>query len=101
MDKRRATYDLARIRAAFVTPERLSATMTAFRDARALGFGPAGIVGVIQSMRRAHFYKSMTSHTDARVWQDVYHVPVGELVLYVKFTEDRLTAFRLLSFKER
>jgi len=26
-------------------------------------------------MRRVYFYKSMTSHADAAVWQDVYHVP--------------------------
>jgi hypothetical protein len=36
-----------------------------------------------------------------REWQDVYHVPYGGLVLYVKFVADVVTEFRLLSFKEK
>jgi motility quorum-sensing regulator/GCU-specific mRNA interferase toxin len=59
------------------------------------------IVAVLQSMKREHFYKSMTAYRDSRVWQDVYHVPWGEDVIYVKFTADAVTAFRVLSFKEK
>ena len=43
----------------------------------------------------------MTSHADARLWQDVYHVPSRVGVLYVKFTADVITEFLLLSFKEK
>jgi motility quorum-sensing regulator / GCU-specific mRNA interferase toxin len=43
----------------------------------------------------------MTSIYDHRVWQDVYHVPHRGLTLYVKFTADAVTEFRLLSFKEK
>ncbi len=52
-------------------------------------------------MSRTHFYKSMTSHADHRVWQDVYHIPSAIGVLYVKFTADAVTDFKLLSFKEK
>jgi motility quorum-sensing regulator/GCU-specific mRNA interferase toxin len=52
-------------------------------------------------MRRAHFYKSMTSYRDHRIWQDVYHVPSEVGTLYVKFTADVVTAFLLLSFKRK
>jgi motility quorum-sensing regulator/GCU-specific mRNA interferase toxin len=45
--------------------------------------------------------KSMTAYSDHRVWQDVYHVPSPIGVLYVKFTADVVTAFLLLSFKEK
>gem|GEM_PF-4906134 len=38
-------------------------------------FDDQEIIAVIQTMRRVYFYKSMTSHADAAVWQDVYHVP--------------------------
>ena len=48
-----------------------------------------------------HFYKSMTSYGDHRVWQDVYHVPSEAGMLYVKFTADVVTEFLLLSFKEK
>ena len=43
----------------------------------------------------------MTSYEDHRVWQDVYHVPSIAGVLYVKFRNDAVTEFKLLSFKEK
>ncbi len=52
-------------------------------------------------MERRHFFKSMTSYRDNRVWQDVYHVPSKAGLLYVKFTADAVTEFVLLSFKEK
>lgn len=58
------------------------------------------MVDVVQSMRRNHFYKSMTSHADHRVWQDVYRVPWSGLVLYVKLTVDDLGRL-ILSMKEK
>lgn len=30
----------------------------------------------------------MTSFADHTIWQDVYHVPYDDTVLYVKFTVD-------------
>ena len=45
--------------------------------------------------------KSMTALADHTQWQDVYHVPWGDLLLYVKFTDDLITEFLLLSFKEK
>lgn len=101
MEKRNPTYDLDAFKIAFSKVERLNVTGTALRTAAALGCGRAEMVETIQSMRRAHFFKSMTSHGDATVWQDVYHVPRGEVVIYLKFTADTVTEFRLLSFKER
>jgi motility quorum-sensing regulator/GCU-specific mRNA interferase toxin len=47
------------------------------------------------------FYKSMTTFADPRLWQDVYHVPSGSHILYVKFQADVVTQFSLVSFKER
>jgi len=43
----------------------------------------------------------MTSYSDHRVWQDVYHVPSTYGLLYVKFTADAVSEFLLLSFKEK
>ena len=99
VEKRRPTYDLKAIQAAFATAASLKATGSAVRDATALGFGSAKIVDIIQSMQDAHFYKSMTAYADHRVWQDVYHVPSEAGTLYVKFTADAVTGFLLLSFK--
>jgi len=47
------------------------------------------------------FYKSMTTFADNALWQDVYHASVEGLVLYIKIQRDKLTAFRLVSFKEK
>ena len=100
-DKRKPTYDLKAFKAAFVDPDKLNATVTAAKSAAALGFGRTDIVATIQTMERPHFYKSMTSFEDHRIWQDVYHVPSSVGLLYVKFTADLVTEFLLLSFKEK
>ena len=100
-EKRKPTYDLDAFKATFATIEGLAVTGTALRSAAALGFGRAEIVDKIQTMQRGHFYKSMTTYADFRLWQDVYHVPSPVGMLYVKFTADAITEFLLLSFKEK
>ena len=47
------------------------------------------------------FYKSMTTFSDHRVWQDVYHVLARGMVLYVKFQANVITEFTVVSFKEK
>ena len=76
-------------------------TKTAQRTALKLGFDDEGIDEVISTMELKHFYKSMTSYFDHRIWQDVYHVPYGNLILYIKFTQNVVSEFTLLSFKEK
>ncbi len=50
------------------------ATSSAFTGALELGINDlAGMCAVIMTLTSAHFYKSMTTHADHRIWQDVYH----------------------------
>lgn len=100
-EKKKPTYDLASFKAAFSTADTLQLTFTAARDAANLGYGKPEIVAALQTMQSVHFYKSMTSHADYQVWQDIYHVPSDAGVLYIKFTADTVTLFKLLSFKEK
>jgi motility quorum-sensing regulator/GCU-specific mRNA interferase toxin len=100
-EKQKPTYDMDAIKAVFSTARRLHVTGTALKSAASLGFGRSEIVATIQSIERAHFYKSMTSFADHRVWQDVYTVPSEVGPLYIKFTADVVTEFLLLSFKEK
>lgn len=100
-EKRKPTYDIEAVKAIFSTVETLNVTGSALRGAASLGFGRSEIVAAIQTIERRHFYKSMTSFSDHRLWQDVYHVPSQQGVLYVKFTADAVTEFLLLSFKEK
>lgn len=100
-EKKRPTYDLEAFKAAFSSIEALRMTFTAANDAANLGFGKPEIVSTLQTMRQSQFYKSMTSKADYKVWQDVYYVPSRVGILYVKFTADTVTLFKLLSFKEK
>jgi len=71
------------------------------RDAVSLGFDRSGIVDTIGMIEPRMFYKSMTTFSDHRVWQDVYHVPARGMVLYVKFQANVITEFTVVSFKEK
>ncbi len=101
MDKKKPTYNLDAFKQAFSTVMALNITSTAIQDAFALGFGKKEILATLQTMTQAHFHKSMTSHVDHRIWQDVYYVPSEVGFLYIKFTADTVTLFKLLSFKEK
>jgi len=81
--------------------ETLAITISAKRDAIALGFDRGGIVQTINSIERAMFYKSMTTLKDHRLWLDVYHVLSQGLTLYIKFPADVKTEFLVVSFKEK
>lgn len=101
MEKRRPTYDLEAIRTVLGSPATLAMTSTALRDAIGLGFDRRAVADTILSIDRKMFLKSMTTFSDHRVWQDVYHVPADEMVIYVKFQADIVTEFRVMSFKEK
>ena len=96
MEKFTPTYNLEEFK-----KSDFKVTVTADKTARELGFNRNGIKEVISSMERKHFYKSMTSYANHKIWQDVYHVPFEDLVLYVKFTQNVISEFTLLSFKEK
>jgi motility quorum-sensing regulator/GCU-specific mRNA interferase toxin len=100
MEKRRPTYDLDAIKAAIGSAETLAIARSAFSDALSLEFNRAGIGELVQSLQRSMFYNSMTTYTDYRTWQDVYHVPADGLLLYLKFQADVVTEFRVMSFED-
>ena len=74
-------------------------TDSARSGATAMGLDRDGMLAVVTMLVPADFYKSMTTHADHRIWQDVYHTrtPRGEAV-YLKLTviDDVL----IVSFKE-
>ena len=100
MEKRTPTYDLAGFRKEFSSVRALRMTRTAQNTTLLLGMTLQDVVQVVQCMTRGHFYKSMTSHGDHRIWQDVYRVPWASLVLYVKLTVDDRGRL-ILSMKEK
>jgi len=73
-------------------------TKTALVGSAALGFDALAIVEVVKTLAPADFYKSMTTHDDHTVWQDVYRpiTQAGEVYLKLTVVEDVL----VVSFKE-
>ena len=73
-------------------------TRAAREGASALGLSFDDMLGVVMALTSADFYKSMTSHADHTVWQDVYRpsTPVGEVYLKLTVIDDLL----IVSFKE-
>ena len=100
MEKRKPTYDLSSIKAEFSTVEGLRMTVSARSGAFAIGLTLQGVVILIQTITREHFYKSMTSYADHTIWQYVYQVPHEKIVLYVKFTVD-IEGHLVISLKEK
>jgi motility quorum-sensing regulator/GCU-specific mRNA interferase toxin len=75
-------------------------TLTALNNARLMGLsGPEALLVVI-SLSNRHFHKSMSTKSDYRVWQDVYHAPCPNgKVAYIKLS---LQAGALvIQFKEK
>ncbi len=85
---------------ALVERGEVRATASAFAGARALGINNlSGLCEVVMSLTAANFHKSMTTHADHRIWQDVYRVrTTGGAEIYLKLTviDDVL----IVSFKE-
>jgi motility quorum-sensing regulator / GCU-specific mRNA interferase toxin len=100
LEKSRPTHDLRRVKEVLANAASLAITTSALQDATALGYDREAIAEVVSGMTGSMFRKSMTTYADHRAWQDVYHVPVDGLLLYVKVGADAVTAFRLVSFKE-
>ena len=81
-----------------VSDGRVRTTRVAREGAVALGFDFNGMLEVVLRLTHADFYKSMTTHADHRVWQDVYRPMTGAGEVYLKLTviDDVL----IVSFKE-
>jgi len=98
MEKKTPHYKLAQAQA-LVAQGAYRATMSARAGAAALGLGVDEMLAVVLALTRADFDKSMTTHADHTVWQDVYkpNSTVGPVYLKLTVIDDVL----IVSFKER
>ena len=85
---------------ALVEAGKVKATASAYIGAAELGIDDlSGMCAVVMALRPTHFYKSMTTHADHRIWQDVYHARMTsghEVYLKLTIIDDVL----IVSFKE-
>lgn len=83
--------------------EQVRATNVARIGAAALDLDFEGMVAVLESLTSDDFYKSMTTHTDHKIWQDVYRPRLatsdGAIDLYIKLTV--VGDVLIVSFKEQ
>jgi len=103
MEKRVAHHRLTDIQAQMVSVESMLLTLSAKQGIRKAGMAMEEALAVIQGLTGNDFWKSMTTHADHRVWQDVYHALWNGIPLYVKFQrhDDARRLYYLVSFKER
>ncbi len=73
-------------------------TASAVAGGELVGFDSAAIIDVVMTLTPADFYKSMTTHADHKIWQDVYRPTTSAGDVYLKLTviDDLL----IVSFKE-
>jgi motility quorum-sensing regulator/GCU-specific mRNA interferase toxin len=99
MEKATPHYKLPTVKT-LVKAGAVRATASAFSGARGLGVNDlAGMCAVVLALTPADFHKSMTTHADHRIWQDVYHgKTAGGDDVYLKLTV--IDGVLIVSFKE-
>jgi motility quorum-sensing regulator / GCU-specific mRNA interferase toxin len=97
MEKPRPHCKLTVVKA-LVVAGKVRATHSARLGASALGMEFSDVLAVVMALTPADFYKSMTTHSDHTVWQDVYRPSTDAGDVYLKLTvmDDVL----IVSFKE-
>lgn len=101
MEKRRPNYLLSDVLAVVAAIRVDAFTRTALHGAWDLGLTSEGAVAVVLGLRQTNFYKSMTTHADHRIWQDVYHADLKSgLRVYIKLTL-RENGIVVIQFKEK
>lgn len=97
MEKKTPHCKLTTIKA-LVSAGKVRATRSARFGATELGFELLDMLSVVLSLAPTDFYKSMTTHADHAIWQDVYRprTRAGDVYLKLTVIDDVL----IVSFKE-
>ncbi|MEE4622757.1 type II toxin-antitoxin system MqsR family toxin [Pseudomonas alliivorans] len=97
MEKRTPHCKLTVVRS-LIEAGKVRSTCSALMGGAALGFDFDEIVAIAGALVPSDFYKSMTTHADHRIWQDVYRCKTvaGEIYLKLTVIDDVL----IVSFKE-
>ncbi|MBK6999445.1 MAG: type II toxin-antitoxin system MqsR family toxin [Rhodoferax sp.] len=100
MEKSIAHYPLDEIKERVLVHGLRAFTQTASDNARLMGLDRVAAVSVVLGLKREMLFKSMTTHADHRVWQDVYYArcPNGKTA-YIKVTIQ--AGATVIQFKEK
>lgn len=97
MEKRTPHVGLATVRLLIETG-RVRMTFSAVQGAQELGMDTGEVLNVVRALRPSDFRKSMTTHADHRIGQDVYCPTTRRGRVYLKLTV--LDELLVVSFKE-
>lgn len=97
MEKRTPHYPLRQVNGQLLAGK-VTATLSALRGAAELGLEFADMLDIVTTLAPGDFHKSMTTHADPRVWQDVYRPMTVAGRVYVKLTV--VSDVLIVSFKE-
>lgn len=97
MEKRTPHSSLAEVKS-LVSQGKVRTTQAARIGASELGLELSDVLAVVMALKRHEYRKSMTTHADHRIWQDVYcpDTCMGAVYLKLTVTDDLL----IVSFKE-
>ncbi len=97
MEKRTPHCKLSVVKA-LAEAGKVRTTHAARTGANELGLAFSDMLAVVMALTTADFYKSMTTHADHTVWQDVYRpsTQAGDVYLKLTVIDDVL----IVSFKE-
>jgi len=101
MEKKTPHYDLGCIQADVRRLGAVAFTKSALDGGRSMGLKLEQMQRVVASLERRALYKSMTTHADHTVWQDVYHTHAYGLVIYIKVTYRPTGGPPVIAFKEK
>jgi motility quorum-sensing regulator / GCU-specific mRNA interferase toxin len=100
MDKLKPHYSLSFIQVLVQQEGARCFSFTAQRGAEQMGLSRVEAIEVVITLSPRMFYKSMTTHADSSVWQDVYHAPcVNGKTAYIKLTLQQ--GALVIQFKEK
>lgn len=97
MEKRTPHCKLTVVKS-LVNAGKVQATLSALAGGAAMGVDLEAMLGIVSALSPSDFYKSMTTHADHKIWQDMYRpeTPVGQVYLKLTVIDDVL----IVSFKE-
>ena len=97
MEKQTPHCKLSMVKA-MIEAGNVKTTKAAREGGAALGIDFDSMIAVVMTLTMTDFYKSMTTHVDHRIWQDVYRpiTPMGEVYLKLTVIDEVL----IVPFKE-
>lgn len=99
MELRKPHYSLIDIQNQMTNVKSLRLTFSSRKGLLELDFNEYDAMNAIQGLKNIDFYKSMTTHKNHSVWQDVYKTTYKYVDLYIKFQMDN-NGYFVISFKE-